>query len=150
MVRSLTALLCVTAGVGLGTLWFEVANYFEPFMPVDFRYYFVLLMEIGAIYGFLSWFAAFLVQIGHVKLGGACCMLGVPSFFLFLLSGGNDLLTTLVAIALFTLAAVPSCVIAIRGQIKDESNHCWQINEGMRVESQPRLGNGNATRVFRT
>jgi hypothetical protein len=119
VVRRLSALLCVAAGVALGILWFAIANSVEPFMPIDFRYYLNLFMEIGGIWGFLSWFVAARVRDRHLTLGGACCILGVPSFLLFLLSGNNDLLTTLVTIALFALAAIPSCVVAVRQQIKE-------------------------------
>jgi hypothetical protein len=112
MIRTLTALLSIAVGVAIGVLWFRNARAIEPFYPVDVRYYFNLYTGIGAASGFFSWYMATLVTNRHVRLGRACLVLAIPFFLILLLALGENPLTARVVIVLFTLAVIPSCVVA--------------------------------------
>jgi hypothetical protein len=112
MIRTLTALLSIAVGVAIGALWFITARAIEPFHPADVRFYFNLYTEIGAASGFFSWYLATLVNNRRVHVGSACLILAIPFFLVLLLSLDNNPLTALAVIVLFTLAVIPSCVVA--------------------------------------
>ncbi|MGB7732096.1 MAG: hypothetical protein WBL72_00240 [Thermoguttaceae bacterium] len=112
MMRTLTALLSIAAGIAIGALWFVCAQTIEPFYPVDVRFYFSLYTEIGAASGFFSWYIAMLVKDEHIRLRRGCFVLAIPFFPVLLLSLDLNPATALAVIVLFVLAVIPSCVIA--------------------------------------